>query len=166
MDMSTHPFLHEPSDVLWTRCCSPTINPLREVFIHRGCSTMAICWMAEDLAAYFTHDLWGSILDKGNLIKMLPTFRLALILKDIPLHLTSKLCLQPPYDGFGIHHLCPENVIFLFLWANAFKSVGDGGRYQRLGKFSDGCRSRCLLAIWSTRNQWLWTVRWEKRKTP
>ena len=161
-----YPFLHESSDVLWTRCYSLTINSLQEVFIHRGCSTMAICWMIEDLVAYFTHNLWRPILDRGNLMKMFPTFSLALILKDIPFHLTSKLSVQPPCDEFIIHHLCPKQVIFLFLWANAFKSAGDGGRYWRPREFSDRCRIRRLLVIWNIRNKWLWKIRWERRKTP
>jgi hypothetical protein len=103
--------------------------------------------MIEDLAAYFTHNLRRPILDRGDLVKMLPTLCLALILKDIPFQPTSKLGLQPPRNEFIIRHLCPEKIVLLFLWANAFKGVRDGGRYRRPGEFSVRCRSRRLLAV-------------------
>lgn len=108
---------------------------------------MAVHWMIEDLAAYFTHNLQRSVLDRGNLVKLLPTLCLALILKDIPFQPTSKLGLQPPLNEFIIHHLCPEKIVLLFLWANMFKGVRDGGRYQRPGESSVRCRSRRLLAV-------------------
>lgn len=63
---------------------------------------MAICWMIGDLSAYFTHNLWGPILDRGDLVKMLPTLCLALIFKDILFHLTSK---------HSLNH-CATNTLF------------------------------------------------------
>jgi len=64
----------------------------------------------------------------------------------------------------SFHHLCPEKIVLLFLCANAFKGVRDGGRYRRPGEFTVRCRSRRLLAGWSIREEWLWTIGWKEGK--
>ena len=54
---------------------------------------MAVRWMVKNPAADFTHDLRRPILDSSYLVKMVLIFRLALVLKDVPFHPTSKVSL-------------------------------------------------------------------------
>ena len=81
---------------------------------------MAVRWMVKNPAADFTHDLRRPILDSSYLVKMVLIFRLALVLKDVPFHPTSKVSLQLPCAEFIIHHLGLEDIVLLFLWANTF----------------------------------------------
>lgn len=105
---------------------------------------MAVRWMIKGMIACFAHNLRGAILYSRYLVEMLPTFRLALTLKDIAFHPTTMLGLQPPCDKVIIHHLSPEDVVLLFLWANALKGVRDGGREGWPGEVNVGCRDRRL----------------------
>jgi hypothetical protein len=54
---------------------------------------MAVRWMIQSVIACFAHNFWGPILNSSNLVKMPPTFCLALALEDIPVHPATKLCL-------------------------------------------------------------------------
>jgi hypothetical protein len=108
---------------------------------------MTIRRMAENMVTSFTHNLWKPILDSSYLVKIIPTFRLVLALKDIPFHPTSILRLQPPCNEFDIHHFCPEDIDLLFLGTNTFKRLRDRRRKRWLGKVNIRRRTRHILVI-------------------
>lgn len=141
-----YPFLHSLSNILCRRFPF-TLDSLREVFIHWGCSPMTVSGMIQELVTCLTHNLRCPIWDSSDLVEMLPTLCSTLTFKDIAPRSSTKVCLQPPFTEIVIHFFCPENKrLILLCRANAFKVWRD--RYRRLRRLNDRCGNRGQLAVW------------------